>query len=197
MRHIQSSIIRTAVVAGILVLSGCGASPMAPEAVTPSGPGPATAMAASPAVVAGLSVKNPVPIPPAIVGPLTLRTTVKVNGNFGGVVSLARVTVRVPAGAFPGAGNITVTIPDPAKSECQLSISPASKNHFTVPVVLEFDVTNSPEPRGMVVLWLDESANRWVPISCVADAGSKRLSAELEHFSTYKADTELVRKSAW
>ena len=201
MGHIGTTIRAAGIAAALFTLAGCGVSPTSPVVGPDGGASRASPEAAisrpTPAQDLGGIVLNPMLAPPELRGPRTVEKTSRVHGKSGLVIELANVTLRVPKNAFPGMATIKVTIPDPAKPECHLTITPASKNHFKAPVVLEFAAADAPDVRAMTIFWFDESQGMWVPIPTTVDAAGKRLSAELQHFSIYKAGSEAIQKSGW
>ncbi|HET7224824.1 MAG TPA: hypothetical protein VFK69_03830 [Candidatus Eisenbacteria bacterium] len=109
-------------------------------------------------------------------------------GALGGVVQVGRYTLLVPPGAIRGTAVVTVNVPDPAVMRCDLSISPASANGFTVPVVLVANVigVTDLDPSSLATLWFDPQQGCWVTMpSSVFDAELQVLRTPLWHFSSY------------
>ena len=185
----------------LITLGGCGMSPTAPSPEPPGGASNSSqqALISRPAAAADWATQalDPLMAPPERVGPHTVELNANVNGKNSSVLELAKVTLRVPKNAFQGSARINVTIPDPAKNECHLTITPASKNKFKTPVILEFSPGPGQDVRTMTIYWYDEAQAMWVPIPTTVDAAGQRLSAELSHFSDYKAVCEVVKKSGW
>jgi hypothetical protein len=190
---------RTAIAAALLAVVGCATSPTAPHDAADLGTPPASPAAslAAPAAAPGVMANNVLRVPPLAMSAQSLETSARVNGKSGRSFELGNVTVRVPKNAFPGSASIKVSIPDPAKPECHLTITPASKNNFKEPVELEFNAPDGQDLRTMVILWYDETQKMWVPIPTTVDFAGNRLTAQLQHFSYYKAAPEVVRKSGW
>ncbi|MEO5617005.1 MAG: hypothetical protein ABIS67_04485 [Candidatus Eisenbacteria bacterium] len=201
MNHIRSRFRAAGIVATLVALTGCGMSPSSPVVGPDGGASSQSAEAATsgiaPMADLGVIVVNPMLAPPELSGPSTVEMSSLVNSKSGHVIELANVTLRIPKNAFPGAATVTVMIPDPAKPECHLSITPGNKNPFKLPVVLEFTAADAQDVRTMMIYWFDESQGLWVPIPTTVDAAGKRLSAEISHFSIYKASSEAIQKSGW
>ena len=125
-----------------------------------------------------------------------------IDGSKGGTVSNGRFQLCIPPGAFIGTGTISISVPDPAVMQCQLSISPAGLNGFLVPVQLIADYGSSsgpgpgsPAPSDPALLWFDEVNQRWVrmPGSSVT-SWNNTLTTPLPHFSSYGV---IGNKAGW
>jgi hypothetical protein len=189
----------TVMALGLLTVNGCGQLPTAPRLDASGG---AAGSAVSGGLVAdpgGIDVGPPAGgsgVPPA--GSPSLEATTGVIGEMGGSVQLKDVSVIVPKNAFPGAATIQVTKPDSTRREVHLEITPASKNHFDVPVRLEFDVAGSGEdPRMMVIRWHDMAENQWVDIPTTTDPVTGKVWADLAHFSEYRCVNEVKGRAGW
>jgi hypothetical protein len=71
-----------------------------------------------------------------------------------------------------------------------LSISPADKNHFSVPVTLTIDCRGISQAQlsTFVIAWRDPATGKWVPVSgSKVDLTTMTVSAPLQHFSQYAA----------
>jgi hypothetical protein len=71
---------------------------------------------------------------------------------------------------------------------CQLEIVPATKNHFSVPVILTVDCRTVPGTQlaHYVIFWFDPATSTWVPVAgSHVDPVHKTVSAPLQHFSRY------------
>ena len=112
----------------------------------------------------------------------------QINGNKGGILSIGRFKVQVPAGAFAGNATLTINVPNQNFLVCELGITPAGANNFALPVTLttNWSGTNVTNPQTLAELWYDESAGLWrvVPGS-VVDVLNGTISTPLSHFSTY------------
>jgi len=122
---------------------------------------------------------------------------VPIKGKDGGELDLWGVTLRIPANAISGDATLTMTMLDASKQECQFELNPAYLNHFNSPVTLQFDVSSAPDLRVLSVYWWDPANNDWVAIPSTIDSNAKTISAQLQHFSKYKVDSELLGKAGW
>jgi len=190
------------VVATLLVLVGCAALPTQP--IPPNGSsslGGRTAVSSSYTPSPGDSVTDPVLPALQPIGTVTdslgVGEIVPVVGDKGGVINMWGMTVKIPANALAGDATVTMTLVNPDKHECSLEINPPSMNHFSQPVTLEFDMSDATDLRGMSVYWWDPANLVWVPVSSTIDEGKKTVSADLQHFSRYKVDSELMGKAGW
>lgn len=108
-----------------------------------------------------------------------------IDGAVGGSVSVGSFRVEVPAGAFQGSATISINQPDPTILLCDLTISPATANHFAVPVTLVSKLPSALALTSDQNLWYDPSVEAWRMIGSVPDPLSTELRSELWHFSTY------------
>ena len=192
-------ILATVAALGLLAVNGCGELPMAPRldpATTAAGPAASGGLIATDGGAdVAVPVGNPAPQPVASPG---LEISAGVVGEMGGSVQLKDVSVVVPPDAFKGAAQIALTIPDSAKLEVHLEITPATKNHFDVPVRLVFDAAGAgKDPRMMVIRWFDPADNRWVDIPTTTDPVSGKVWADLAHFSEYECVSEVQGRAGW
>ena len=131
-------------------------------------------------------------------GPITGSAVI--DGALGGVVTVGRFTVTVPAGAFSDTATITITMPNPSIVECNLDISPVSANGFHIPVSLTADcsgVTNV-DLRNCGTLWFDPSANVWRTVTgATVDLTNSTVTAALMHFSTYGVADLVEGRASW
>jgi len=166
-------------VAGLLSLAvlGCGLLPNAPASSTGTlATGP---QAAEPAGLISNLVDG-------VVG-LLLRT-LNLIGSLGGTLINGRWKVVIPAGAVDGNATISLGVLKLDSPQCALQITPADKNHFSVPVILTVDCRSVPSDqlKSYVILWLDPSTGNWVPVEgSKVDLTNKTVSAPLQHFSQY------------
>jgi len=118
--------------------------------------------------------------------PDPLTASARIDGIKGGKLDCGRFTVIVPPGAYFGIASITISIPDPTVQVCDLSISPAFANHFTVPVQLVSNVKDcSVDAKTLTTYWYDTGSVRWVDMKATTDSGSGTVTAYLHHFSKY------------
>ncbi len=200
MRRTRPGILGAGLIAALLAVTGCGMSPTAPAVGPEAAPErPATGMASRPAPASDLATadRERLLAPPASGGPLEISRVVKLHGKLGGVISLAGVTLVVPKDAYPGMATITLTLPDPSRPECRIAISPPDKARLRKDLLLTFDAASAPEVRGMTIFAYDPSVRRWEPVPSEVNVSGKQLLAEVQTFTAYKADTEVVRRSAW
>lgn len=130
----------------------------------------------------------------SVVSPL-LHVTSTVVGSVGGVVSSGRWTVRVPAGAYQGSGDISVRTTSSTATTVDLGIQPAALNRFERPVVLTAQFSRGTNVSGYVIERFDPATNRWEAVSgSTVDATNARVSAPLSHFSSYRVNQG---KSGW
>jgi len=177
---------------------GCGHAPTAPMVDSPSAAVKTGASAASLAPTPGpITQPGTDPVPPDPVDAPTatsMQSTTTVNGISGRTVVLGHVEIVVPHRAYRGKADITIWEPDPNGLEAHLTISPASKNHFSQPVTLVFDAAGcGADCRLMQIQWFDPAQSRWVPIESTINAANGTISAQLMHFSKYRAVCETKR----
>ncbi len=192
------------VLAGVLAIGlfGCGHAPTAPmldastSAVTKSGavasslaptPGPVGQPGTDPGMTGPSDV---IDAPTAI----SMQSMTSVNGMAGRSLSLGHVRLIVPNHSYRGKADISISEPDPSRLEVHLAITPASKNHFSQPITLIFDAAGCGEDcRLMQIQWFDPAQNLWVPIESSVDIAAGTISAQLPHFSKYRAVCEAKR----
>lgn len=192
-------ILAAAAALGLLTASGCGDLPTAPRLDSGTA---AVGSAASSGLLAGGGGVDVGPdgggVPVAPQGSPAIAATAGLLGETGGKIRLKDVSLDVPAHAFNGAAQISVTIPDSTKLEVHLEITPASKNHFDVPVRLTFDAgAGGRDARMMVIRWWNPADNQWVDIPTTADPKSGLVWADLAHFSKYQCATEVRGRAGW
>ena len=192
------------VVAALLVLVGCSALPTAPipfakapasgTGLTEQAPYDPPATDSLGQTLPGLPILDPIG---TVVDTLGIGQIVPVVGDQGGVVTMWGMTLRIPAKAIGGNATLTVTMVNPDKHECSFEIDPSSLNHFSEPVTLEFDVPEATDMRGMSIYWWDPVNSVWTPVPSSVDPDKKTISTQLQHFSKYKVDSELMGKAGW
>jgi hypothetical protein len=182
----------------VLLLSGCGQSPVGPT--DPSqGSGAGGTRQAPPLVTVepdGTVTYVDAPCDTAnqtgVIDPLlpaSLRASAWISGSVGGVVRAGRFAVRIPAGAFPGVAQVTVTMPDSSMMLCDLSISPASVNQFKVPVQLVADLsaTDMTDASTCTMYWYDPNRVLWKNLVAKTRTSGTLVVTDLDHFSKYAA----------
>jgi len=198
MRRVGNRIIGGALIAWLLALMSCGTMPMEPTLQQAEAVNHAVAKPAGPAAHEGQAVVvQPRPPHPPVDIDDGVKVVKTVQGDVGDTLHVNGITLTLPPDAFEGTAQVTVTVPDPTKRECHLEIFPASLNHFDIPVRLEFDVRGAVDPRMMSVFWYDETGHCWVPITTTIDIPTRKIWAELPHFSIYKADSEVQTRAGW
>ncbi len=124
------------------------------------------------------------------------RTTIvtgSVNGARGGSVSNGIWALTIPAGAFSGSAEISISVPDLNPYTCDLQITGAP-NSFRLPVRLAANTAGRPEdPSALTIYWYNPQTLVWIDQSGAADSPNKTVTAALSHFSTYK----LGAKAGW
>ena len=111
--------------------------------------------------------------------------TVTIDGSKGGSLALGRYSLTVPAGAFPGTENITLEVANNGYVECHLYPEGLT---FDVPVLLTMDLQATVgNDRGATIFWHDTTTDTWVDQSGVYRLLDKTVTAELHHFSDYRA----------
>lgn len=179
----RSSIRFIAVAVLLALLSSCSRLPTEP-AGSPGTPG-----AANTAATQGVgSAVTPGDAAPAnLVVSAQLSTTVW--GLLGGTVKAGDFTVIIPPGAISGVATVTVLQPDVTQKQVQLSISPASANHFRLPVLLVADCHDiAPALLSLqTIYWLNPQTQKWEAVpGARVDLLGLTVQAPLWHFSTYK-----------
>ena len=153
------------------LIVGCSNSPLAPEHA--AGPN-AGASIGSTGSNAGLLTST------------TKVVSASINGLLGGTIKNGDWTVKIPAGAFPGTGVITVTVPDASVRSCDLNIFPSLLNSFRVPVTLSCRSATIADAQTDVMMWWDPSVKKWTVIPSTANLTTLTRDAPLSHFSTYQ-----------
>jgi hypothetical protein len=180
-----------------LLLSGCGQSPLGPTDSSQSAGGGGGAQAPPVVTIApdgtvayvdapyDTTLATPGAVePPA---PATVSASAWINGSVGGVVRAGRFGVKIPAGAFAGTAQVTVTMPDSTMMLCDLSISPASANLFKVPVKLVADLasTNLTDASTYTMYWYDPNRVLWKSLVAKSRTSGTLVVTDLDHFSRY------------
>lgn len=205
--QIRSRLLAGTLAAWLLAVNGCGTVPTAPQIDPGGAPAGSSmkggaaggAMAESRGDPASLVPRDILPpkLEPPILEP-ALETTETIAGTIGGTLSVDAVQLDIPKDAIDGSADVTLRVSQDNPLEVQLEISPADKNHFDTPVKLQFDVSAAQiDPRVMVIFWFDPSTNLWVPVPTTVDAAHATLSADLPHFSRYKAASEVEGRAGW
>jgi hypothetical protein len=122
----------------------------------------------------------------------TSYTTTKTVGPLGGMVSAGDFSLVIPPGALTTTAQITVSQPDPSHPVANLSISPASANHFLVPVVLTANASTMSTSLLSVayISWYNPSTGQWEEVAgSSVSLATLSISAPLWHFSTYRVES--------
>ncbi len=128
--------------------------------------------------------------------PLSSKSkSVAIDGAKGGSICVGRFTLTVPPGAWYGSGTITLSVPDESKLMCDLTISPASLNGFSVPLTLRTKTTGCNTTDSLLPAYWDPTLATWTHITGgYQDVTSKDTVAPLYHFSRYGT---LEAKAGW
>lgn len=124
--------------------------------------------------------------------------TLDIVGAVGGSLTNDRWTLNVPPNAISGNATIQLGVLNAASPACSIEITPASANHFAVPVQLTVDCSSIPTDRlqRYSIFWYDPAAANWVPVVSSVDLQSKTISAPLQHFSEYSV-RPLTGRAGW
>ena len=127
----------------------------------------------------------------------TTSTKTATVGLLGGVVSAGDFTVVIPAGALTQTATVTVSQPDLAHPVVNLSIAPASANHFLVPVVLTGNLKKlSPSLLSVACLsYYNPTTGQWENLPSTVSVLNLTVSTPLSHFSTYRVSAD--GKAGW
>lgn len=190
---------------GTSLLVGCGQMPTAPvpgtsqvgvtsQATPPAAPSPLRAGQA----VAPTGLLDGVG---SVVGGLVglIVKVLNLVGSVGGTLTNGRWKVVIPPNAVDGSAIVSLGVPSTTSPDCQLEITPATKNHFNVPVTLTVDCRSVPSDqlRQYVIYWYDPVSRTWTPVSgSRVDLVAKSVSAPLQHFSRY-AVGPIGGRSGW
>jgi hypothetical protein len=181
-RPLAKTSVRILVAASLLTFLGCSSLPTAPKSNL------ATGHTAVSEKVIGQTGELPEDTPPLA----PVSTTVQINGLTGGVVHAGAFSVVIPPAAFVGTAQITVTQPDPGKLECDLGISPPSKNHFTLPVILTANCGGLLDKQLLsfsYISWFNPATGQWQKVAgSSVDVAGLSVRAPLWHFSQYRVE---------
>jgi len=122
-----------------------------------------------------------------------ITTTEDILGTVGGVVTAGKFSTVIPPLAFVGTASVTVTVPYPNSTTCELSITPGDKNNFLTPVTLVYDMSAYPPElvSKCSLQWWDPVQQRWLRVAgSTVDLNKMTVSAPLAHFSTYQVAVE-------
>jgi len=172
----------------LLAVAGCSNLPTAPQSIQSGSNADGTGGAPSQALSLNL------------LGDSSGTTTTKsaVIGLLGGVVSVGDFTVVIPPLALTQTATVTVSQPDLAHPVVNLSISPASANHFLLPVLLTANVKRlDPALLSIATIsYYNPATARWETVPGVSlSLLNLTLTAPLSHFSTYRVSTD--GKAGW
>ena len=113
-----------------------------------------------------------------------------VKAKVGGVVSLGRFSVEIPAGALDKDTVIEISVSDPWLVMCELS---PHGLQFNKPATLTVDYNGTDgellEVTSLTlgIYWYNEATGRWERVGRSMDKDRNLLGAQLEHFSGYSA----------
>ena len=164
-----------------LLAVGCSELPTQPVVENSAAPEANQVMAAHSADLSRI-------VPPAP-QPGATSNQARILGHRGGVVVAGKFAVVIPPGAFNGMATVRVDVPDPMQPLVELSIEPASKNHFDRPVTLVAMLPNV-EAQILMASGVSELAGgSWQPMAGVqANLQEMSLRTPLQHFSTYRVE---------
>jgi hypothetical protein len=167
----------------LLAVAGCSNMPTAPVPAQDS----SASGGAAPAQVLGLLGG----------GGSTTNSTTKTIGLLGGTVPAGDFTVVFPPAAVLQPVTVTVTQPDLAHSTVQLSISPASANHFLLPVLLTANARKMDRSLLSVacISYYNPSTGKWENLASTVNLLGLTVSTPLFHFSTYRVSSD--GKAGW
>ena len=185
------------IVLGLLAIAGCSQLPTKPQFDIP-GHAQATAASQMGLTDPESSDPGPAPAPGPGIGPVptpasveSASSSVRISGLLGGTVSAGAFKVVIPPLAIQGTATVTVSQSDLSKLQCDLSISPASANHFFLPVTLVADASSLPQNKLSVstIQWYDPSTAKWEDVSGASvNLLVLSVQAPLWHFSQYRVD---------
>ena len=216
MNGMLERVLRSALVlALVFALGGCADSPMAPPPPggnangggggsnnAPTGP---EILVVYPDGTIGWTTTPPDPAasPAGTLVPLPAdRKLVKwteIDGEAGGRLQCGRFRLAVPAGAFPGKGTVSMSMPDSTVMVVDVEITPDSLNNFQVPISLALDTSGADvEADTVSIYWYDPENKTWVEMTCDKDlsddpevqdpiltTATRGLLTTLSHFSRY------------
>ena len=202
-------------------LSGCMDVPTAPE-TNNNGGGTVTTPPSAPEVlkIGAGGVVSWVPMPSANLtsqpvfitaepvdggtdetGPLSV--TARIDGSQGGTIVCGHFVAKVPAGAFDGVGDVTMSMRDRTVMVCDLEVSPSNLNGFAKPVELSLRTDGtSADLDSLEIYWWDPSADTWTAMSAQKSTSLEPVALDpavpasdtvegvtllLNHFSKYAA----------
>ena len=115
--------------------------------------------------------------------------TFDVHAKDGGKFTFGRYTLTVPKNALEADGQITISVGSGSIVGCGLSISPDSLNGFLKPVTLSINCSGtnvtSTNITGLAIFWRTQGG--WLNVGGIADPTTLTVSADLWHFSDYRA----------
>ena len=177
----------------IILLAGCGETPLGPASLELSG-GSATAPSASEQAArfgtgtgGSVAVLTEAQVQALLGGAAQVTSATSVVGTNGGSVKCGRFTVTVPSGAFRGTAVVTVRLGGPAADVVDLAISPANLNNFRKDVSLSYDTAGLASTDGLTIFWYDPSTKNWVNLGATKDPKTGLPTVSLKHFSVYRA----------
>ena len=174
----------------MLAVAGCSNLPTQPQLTQPEAG--ATGATGAPAEVLGFDLLG------GSSAQNSNNSKTAVIGILGGVVSVGDFTVIVPPAALTRTAAITVTQPDLGHPVVELSIAPATANHFLVPVLLVADAKRM-NPSLLSVAFIsyyNPATKQWERVTgSSVSILDLTVTAPLSHFSTYRV--QAGGKAGW
>jgi hypothetical protein len=164
---------------GLATFSGCATAPVT---APPPAPAPAEPEFVRVEAVAVDTAGQPIPVQASTV-------LGKIDGGKGGSLHNGRFDLEVPPGAWEGEMTVTLTVPDPALMQCQISIDKPEANQFKVPVMLYGHCDNAvsvDSSEEMIFVCQDDLTGEWKEVQgSTSSTATATVSAALPHFSNY------------
>ena len=181
------------VAVGLLFVVGCSALPTQPKLDNlESAPAPESSIRRLDVTEPeGAPAGTPLSAPETPSQAVGATSSVRINGLFGGIVSAGKFKVVILPATFWGVATVTVSQPDVSKLQCDLDITPASANHFLVPVLFIADASSLPRELLAIstIQWWDPVRAKWVNVPGVSvSLLNLTVQAPLWHFSTYRVE---------
>jgi len=175
----------------LLAVAGCSNMPTAPQAAMQSGSSTSTTNVTdgAPSQVLGLNLLG---------GSSSTTKKSVVVGLLGGVISVGDFTLVIPPLALIQTATVTVSQPDLAHPVVSLSISPASANHFLLPVLLVGNAKHlgSSLISLATISYYNPATAQWEDVPGVSlSLLNLTVTAPLSHFSIYRIS--LGGKAGW
>jgi len=195
MRHLWRASALAVLVGACLVLGGCTLFPTAPSSSTTTS---GTSTKKDPPPLATIAPDGTMDFTPApveslpddsvhVTQPSGLRASLYVDGAVGGRIRAGRFSLEIPPGAFEGKGLVTLSMPDSTVMVSDVSIHPATLNHFREPVKLTADLSapGMTDASDCTMYWYDPVRMSWVGLNSKSRCSGALITTTLEHFSRY------------